>query len=122
MLPNSTICAQCPFRRTSAPGYLGSDTPERFIDATLSENDMPCHMAVDYDDEDWESDLEDIPRCAGSLVFFRNNCKLPRTPELCDAVSSVKPDRETVFSFKHEFLEHHGTKKKTTLKKRNKTS
>ena len=117
MQPNSTICGQCPFRRTSAPGYLGADTPERFINAVLSENDMPCHMVIDYEYDDWKFNLEDIPRCAGSLVFFRNNCKLPRTSELCDAVSSVEPDRKTVFSFKHEFLEHHGTKKRLKLRK-----
>jgi hypothetical protein len=41
MIPNKTICARCPFRKTSAPGYLGSSSAEEFIDATLSENDMP---------------------------------------------------------------------------------
>lgn len=116
MLDNQTICAQCPFRRSSAPGWLGSSSPEEFIDTTLSENDMPCHMAVDYEDEDWLDKLDSIPRCAGSLVFFRNNCRLPRVPELCDAVSKVKADKETVFSFRHEFLEHHGKKK--TIKKK----
>lgn len=119
MKPNKTICARCPFRKTSAPGYLGSSSAEEFIDATLSENDMPCHLAVDYEDEDWADNLEDVPRCAGSLVFFRNNCKLPKVPELCDAVLGVNTDRETVFSFRHEFLEHHGKKKKIKAEKAN---
>lgn len=119
MIDNQIICSQCPFKKDSAPGWLGSSCPEEFIDATLSENDMPCHLGVDYDDEDWLDKLDDVPRCAGSLVFFRNNCKLPRNPELCNAVSKVKVDN-TVFSFKHEFLEHHGKKKTIKKKKDNK--
>ena len=41
-------CKECPFRKKSAPGWLGSSTPEGFMATTLSDVEMPCHLTVDY--------------------------------------------------------------------------
>jgi hypothetical protein len=101
-------CKECPFRRKSAPGWLGASTPEEFIATTRSEHPMPCHCAIDYEKKDWETEqYPDAPLCAGSLVFLKNHCIAPRNPELADAVRAVEADAETVFQWSHEFIEHH---------------
>lgn len=75
---------------------------------TMSENAMPCHCQIDYDDPDWrDTQLPDAPLCGGALVFLKNICKLPRDPALAEAVKSVEADRETVFSRPNHFIEHH---------------
>lgn len=72
---------------------------------------MPCHCAIDYEDKAWErTQLPSASMCAGSLIFMRNTCKSPRGTELANMVRQVTPDRETVFSHRQEFLEHHNGK------------
>ncbi len=101
-------CPVCPFLRTSAAGYLGEATPVDFVEATLNECEMPCHEEIDYNDPDWEEEqLPDAALCAGALIFMRNQCKLPRDPELAAACKSVAADREAVFLNRAEFLSHH---------------
>lgn len=108
ILKHKTPCKECPFRRVSIPGYLGASNPTEFIESTLHGVDMPCHLDIDYEQEDWET--EQLPlaaRCAGSLIFLRNNCKLVHeNPVLMDAVKQVDRN-EDVFSFRQEFVAHH---------------
>lgn len=106
-MSHKTPCAECPFRRASAPGWLGADTPEGFLRTSLSECRMPCHTFVDYDDPDWETVAELAPMCAGRAIFLRNLCKIPRDAEQAEFTKSVKADRETVFARPNEFLDHH---------------
>lgn len=116
-------CNVCPFRRTSWPGYLGSDTPTGFIDKTEAGVAMPCHATVDYEREDWKEQSAAAPLCTGSLVYLRNTCKLPYVPppevpcppflrddipQVVEALDRVEADRDTVFSSRAEWLEHHG--------------
>ena len=102
-----TPCSQCPFRLVSPPGWMGVATPQEFIEATEAEQHMPCHLEVDYNEADWHKQLGDVAWCAGSLIFLRNNCKMPLDKALFDAMQHVQADKERVFSFRHEFLEHH---------------
>ena len=108
ILRHKTPCNECPFRRASAPGYLGDASPAEFIEAALSEHHMPCHCSIDYEKEDWIS--EQYPQssfCAGSLIFLRNTCKLPMDPILREARVTVEQDSKNVFGHKGQFLEHH---------------
>ena len=41
------------------------------------------------------------------MIFLKNSCKLPRTPEYTAAVRETVADRETVFANAMEFLAHH---------------
>lgn len=101
-------CKECPFLRGSAPGYLGASTPEEFMQQVRTEHSMPCHMTVDYEDAGWQEQLETTAkRCRGSLVFLKNNCKLPREPDYSAAVQETTANRTAVFSNAQEFLEHH---------------
>ena len=96
-------CRECPFRRKSLPSYLGQDTPEGFLATTLSDHPMPCHLAVDYTEEDWRDKAQKATLCAGALVFFANILKLSRDPDR----PRVSPDKTTVFASPQEFLLHH---------------
>jgi hypothetical protein len=108
ILKHTKPCNACPWRRESAAGWLGASNPEEFIEQTLAELEMPCHCAVDYDDPAWEKNqIPNAPLCAGSLVFMRNVCKIPRNHEHAEAVKSVEADRDNVFARPDEFIAHH---------------
>ena len=96
-------CRECPFRRASAPGYVGSTTPEQFMDTVMQDYSMPCHLTVDYENENWEDDLDLSEQCAGAAIFFANICKLSRDKTRM----RLSRDTELVFSSPQEFLAHH---------------
>jgi hypothetical protein len=103
-------CKQCPFKRTSAQGYLGENRTEDFVQAAMGEGKMPCHSTVDYTDPQWLSKFLDGKRgtqCKGRAIFQANNCKLPRDQE----VLRLKSDRKLVFSTSREFTEHHSNQR-----------
>src|ERR1700704_3430623 len=80
-IKNKKPCKECPFRKTSLPGWLGtlSNHPSEFL-AAGEYNIMPCHMKVDYDKAQERKMIvkgENNP-CIGALSFFENACKLPR--------------------------------------------
>lgn len=109
MKQHTKPCAACPWRKTSARGWLGASTPLQFLAQAESETKMPCHCAIDYDDPDWEvSQLPAAPRCAGHAVYLRNRCKLPNDPELRKFRDTVEPDMEAIFSRPEDFVAHHG--------------
>jgi hypothetical protein len=107
VLKHKKPCGQCPWRRECAPGWLGADTPEGFLATTMAGVHMPCHSAVDYERGDWQEQTKTAPTCAGSLVFLKNICKLPRDPIMVAERAQVEVDRETVFARPDEFLNHH---------------
>lgn len=105
-------CAECPFLRTSPPGYLGSyDSPGEFLDTHYSKETMsPCHMTVNYQGEDWREKFlggSNGRMCRGQAVFFTNSLKRPRP----DSGVQRVPKDSTVFSWPAEFLKHHGREK-----------
>lgn len=107
MKQHKTPCAECPFRRASAAGWLGASSPQEFMDQARNELRMPCHLHIDYEQPDWEGQVPDAPRCAGHAIFLRNTCNMPRDRELADFVKTVERDSEKVFQWPQEFIKHH---------------
>lgn len=106
-LSRTTPCGDCAFRKTAKPGWTGNSTPDEFINRVHStDGEEPCHMAVDYNDPDWLSKLDDKPFCVGGLMFLRNNMKVPRDPERAALVAEAGRS-DKVFSWPAEFLTHH---------------
>lgn len=103
----TTPCAECPFKRRSLQGWLGNSTPLEFIRTTMAEHEMPCHMQVDYEQEDWREQQEEVSLCAGSLILFRNFYKRPRDGKLAEAVERVRRNTQLVFTTPWQFLKHH---------------
>lgn len=71
-------CAECPFLKKSAPGWLGSDTPEAVWGQVHSDGQFgyPCHM--DVDKIKGEADLTDpdsVEQCVGALVHASKTAK-----------------------------------------------
>jgi hypothetical protein len=64
---------------------------------------MPCHLHVNYENDNWEAQSQQAPQCAGRAIHFANRCKMPRNPSLL----SLPADRETVFSNPQDFINHH---------------
>ena len=104
-----TPCKQCPFRRTSPRGYLGSySSPADFLASHYhADVPAPCHCSIDYEKEGWEADWKagKVGRlCAGQAALYRNSCKQPRPPTPITPADDANPD---VFDWTHEFLAHH---------------
>ena len=107
MKQHLTPCSQCPWRRESAPGYLGESTPEQFLAQAEADIKMPCHCMVNYERDDWQEQSENAPRCAGHAIYLRNRCKMPKEEGLARFVREVARD-PAVFGRAEQFLEHHG--------------
>lgn len=113
-IKNKKPCKECPFRKTSLRGWLGtlSNDPHAFLSAGEYEI-MPCHMKVNYDEAEQRNRIvkgENNP-CIGALSFFENACKLPRgsrqpgTP-YNSLIKQAQPN-EDVFRWEGEFIKHH---------------
>lgn len=100
-------CKECPWRKNSIPGWLGASTPLEFLALSESEARMPCHLTVDYEQDDWREQAETAPQCAGRAIHFANRCREPQDPSLL----RLKPDYEAVFSNPLDFYKHHGGEK-----------
>ncbi len=101
---HSTPCKQCPWLKSSLPGYLGNSDPVEFLQCSESETRMPCHCHVDYEADDWQEQAEEAPQCAGRAIHFANRCKLPRlNPDLL----KVEKRSDAVFTNPQDFIDHH---------------
>ncbi|VTU42518.1 MULTISPECIES: hypothetical protein [unclassified Variovorax] len=96
-------CFECPWRRNSAPGWLGASEPGEFLAQADSGIRMPCHTAgIDYESPNWEEQAKTSAQCAGHAIFLANRCKLPAPGAL-----KLPADHEAVFTRPHEFVAHH---------------
>lgn len=95
-------CRECPFRKTSLPGWLGRATPEGFIDTVMADHRMPCHLEVDYEDPEWKAQAAVAPECAGAADFFANICKVSR-----DRKRTPGKRNAEVFDSPRAFVEYH---------------
>ena len=110
---NKKPCIECPFRRDSFPGYLGSadGDPKGFIGPHwYGELHLPCHMTVDWETEDElekSRQIEEGHTCIGYATLMKNTCKTPLNKKDREAVKTADRDAETVFKWFHEFIDHH---------------
>lgn len=108
ILKHTTACNECPWRRMSAPGWLGGQEPDWYVDRIRAEQPMACHLHFD-DRTHLKPENEviaDLPYCAGSLIVQRNMCKRPRDPDYAVAVERVERTIQ-VFNHPWEFWKHH---------------
>ncbi len=98
------ICKECPYKRTSAPGYLGevSYNPEEF----LKQDYHPCHLSIDWDNKDYSKSRI----CQGSLQFMKNTCKLPINEDIRKQLKEITVNSSEIFGRRLEFIEHHSEK------------
>lgn len=87
-----TPCGDCPWTRTSLPGWTGGLSPFTWLQAAHGEERIQCHTLLG-------------PQCVGAAVYRANVCKQPR--DLRDLRYAMKPDKARVFGSPQEFLDHH---------------
>ena len=101
-------CAQCPFRKASAPGWLGPWEPKDLL-ASLAVQEFPCHPTIKEDGQD--TDDPTLQGCTGAALFLNNSlehsrCWLTMAHQI--QVRDVPDDvKRSVFQTRKEFLEHH---------------
>ena len=100
-LPEATKvpCVQCPWLRTSAPGWLGPHDPATWLDIVHGESPIACHLTIDHDGQPWDQ----VRQCAGAAIFRANIWKLPHNPN----IARGPRDTDTVFAWNDEFTDHH---------------
>lgn len=116
------VCKECPFRRSAPAGYLGtaSHDPHGFLGPHYhGDLRLPCHMRVDWEGRKKNSAAakpETAPLCRGFVTFMKNNVKYAENEEVREAMKEVEVDRETLFGWQHEFIEHHSQLPKSKTK------
>lgn len=103
-----TCCSGCPYARATPKSYLDTkgQNGERFVGQAFGPFILPCHMTKDFDQwrEKFTGDLNEAnPQCAGAAKY-RANCGYNHLP---DAIGTLPPDHENVFSSPEELLAHH---------------
>lgn len=106
-------CVECPYRRDSAPGYLGGYTPEMYMEATFSPVSLACHKSKGFH----EGEIESQRVCTGLAAFRANTgyiASLPMPNGGCapshahESTQFVGHDEEVYFATPDEFIAHHG--------------
>lgn len=99
-------CKECPYKKDSLPGYLGelSHNPERFLDQLESPHLHPCHLTVNWEDED--GGTENAKTCTGALQYMNNTCKVSRYPQARQLQNTVGKS-EKIFNRRTDFIKHH---------------
>lgn len=110
--PCKKACRECPFRRTSVPGWLGSASFDPnpgqsfLVQHWFQDVPLPCHMQVNWEKDDSQEQATVKPLCYGLLTMMKNSCKMPHDRGLAAAVAAMERDPE-FFSFPQEFYDHH---------------
>jgi len=102
--PCKTPCAECPFTKTSARGWLGPwSSAEAIHRQVMNEGELACHMTVKHDGvED-----KNVRRCAGSILYMNKGFKKARDKEIAGFQNDLKEvDKSNILSVP-EFLKHH---------------
>jgi hypothetical protein len=83
-------CSDCPWRRKSLAGWLGSMSVDEWLRAAHGESRIDCHALLGA-------------QCAGAATYRTNVCKTPRDP----ALLVLPANRARVFASPMEFERHH---------------
>jgi len=103
-------CKQCPFRRTSARGWLGPWSPTDLL-LSLKSTPFPCHLTIKEDNQ--SVDDPSLQGCAGAAIFLNQKIERSRCQEtaqhqdLCKDDPVSKEAAPGVFNWSQEFIDHH---------------
>jgi hypothetical protein len=104
-------CKECPFTKSSLPGWLADYTVQDFVDFLHNEVPFPCHMTQS------ESlpvivlahkiRIGEIRLCRGYAEMMKKSCKMPRVAWLKDLLDTVTVSDEAMTI--KEFSDYHST-------------
>lgn len=104
-------CAECPFRKTAVPGWLGPDKPAEVIAQVHSEGGYGCHMALEGRKDanrEGRHPRETVEHCAGAMIHANVTHKRYRAPEMAAHQDRLAKCKVPVMGW--EFLPYHGAK------------
>lgn len=100
-LHHKTPCAECPWRSTSAPGWLGGHSAESYADP-VAMNEVPaCHM------RDHGPSSPDTAFCVGALGTMKKSCTSAWKSPGADKAKALIDVPEEVFRHPALFYKHH---------------
>lgn len=68
-------CAECPFKPTSMPMWLGAYTPGDVFRAIWKADPFFCHTTINYEDKNWlDKAMVKGKLCTGGLLFANLIC------------------------------------------------
>jgi hypothetical protein len=116
-----TVCAECPFRKDSTPGYLGGYTPEMYMEVTFSPASIACHKYLNRGLE-----LDQQKHCTGLSAFRAQNGHIASvivpmavpgkeefvvnmvTPTLAhESTQKIGSHPDLILETPEDFIEHH---------------
>lgn len=100
-LHHKVPCAECPWRKIAAPGWLGGYPAEYYADA-VAENEVPaCHL------RDHGPASPDTAFCVGALSTMANGCISAWKSPGGDEAKAVVGKRDDTFRHPALFYQHH---------------
>ena len=95
-------CQDCPFRKSSAPGWLGPWEPDQILHEAIDREGFVCHRTVNTPQLQW---------CAGAALMLNRTLKISRDRDYAAYQKLLKSNpieiQESVFGSRDEFLVHH---------------
>lgn len=114
-------CRECPFRRASPAGWIGShEHVQEIIDIAVRDGRFPCHTQVNElidEGSDFVDAALDADVCVGSAQFLSNQCKLSRDLDVVRTQRAAGRSPE-VFTHAAEMVAHHHPPEALLKKKR----
>lgn len=103
-LIHRTPCAECPWRKKAAKGWLGGYTAESYADAVQANEVPACHL------RDHGPESDDTAFCVGALAVMSNQCVSAWKIEGGDEAKKAIGKRLDCFAHAREFYKHHAKK------------
>ena len=100
-------CNDCPFTKSSLPGWLADYTPQQLHMLVMSETPFPCHLTHEDDISIKEAGTTKYPLCAGALAFMKKNGKMPKDLKLAKFVGEISRESLSEILSVREFYKHH---------------
>lgn len=99
-LKRTKPCAECPYRKVSAPGWLGGHSLDGYAMPPSVGMPTSCHCS------DHGAASSATAFCAGSLALIANDPDVEPLPEYEEAVAAVGP-RDDCISTVEQFRQRH---------------
>jgi hypothetical protein len=90
-------CTACPFRSTSAPGWLGDYTPHEVVNHAWHGRPFYCHSRTDYTDARWQERAARTGVLCRGYLLFRHRMLAPENEDqdLREAEAQAVADAES---------------------------
>lgn len=98
----SAPCNECPFKKTSLPGYLGGVWNVSDLHLFVShDKHFPCHKSMENNTE------ENYSHCVGSIMYLNQNKSMSKNKDIRELQLKFKDEDHSNILNLFEFAKHH---------------